>query len=114
MKKPILIGAALLLSTAAIGVALAAADLDFLEGHRNERPHGFEASGAEGRPLLLAEEGRGRENHARRHHEEDDDDDDDEGAGRGAIPQTGPADPDGPLPDNGLFHGKARPKVEVQ
>ncbi|WP_374310360.1 hypothetical protein [Methylocella sp.] len=109
-----LIGAALLLSTAAIGVALAAADLDFLEGHRHERRRGPEASGAEGRPLRLAEEGRGREHHARQHQEEDDDDDDDEGGGRGAIPQTGPADPNAPLPDNDLFNSKARPKVEVQ
>lgn len=113
MKKPILIGAAVLLSTAAIGVAVAAADLGFPETHRHEMRRGPEVWGAKGRPLLLAEEGQGREHHARQHHEEDDDDDD-EGGGAGAIPQTGPADPNAPLPDNGLFNGHARPKVEVQ
>ena len=47
----------------------------------------------------------------------DDDDDDDDGrpgARPAAVPQNGPADPAAPVPDNGLFQGKARPKVEVQ
>jgi hypothetical protein len=118
MKKPVLIGAALLLSTVAIGVALAAADRDFLGGHRQEAPHGGEAAQeaaqAERAPLRVAEETHGREYSARSHHEEDDDDDDDEGGGRGAIPQAGPTDPNAPLPDNGLFNGHARPKVDVQ
>jgi hypothetical protein len=110
MKKPILIGAALLLSTVAIGVALAAVDRDFLEGHHQEARQGVEAAGAERAPLLLAEESHGREYSARSHHEEDDDADD----GGGAIPQAGPTDPNAPVPDNGLFNGHARPKVEVQ
>lgn len=114
MKKPILIGAALLLSTVAIGVALAATDRDFLDGHRQEARHGVEAADAERAPLLLAEETHGPEYSARSHHEEDDDDDDDEGGGRGAIRQAGPTDPNAPVPDNGLFNGHARPKVEVQ
>lgn len=112
MKKPVLIGAALLLSTVAIGVALAATDRDFLDGHRQEARHGGEAADAARAPLLLAEESHGREYSARNHHEEDDDDDD-EGGGRSAIPQAGPTDPNAPLPDNGLFNGHARPKVEV-
>jgi hypothetical protein len=111
MKRPILIGAALLLSTVAIGVALAAVDRDFREGHSQEARHGGEAADAERAPLLLAEESHGREYSARSHHEEDDDDD--EGGGRGAIPQAGPTDPNAPVPDNGLFNGHARPKVEV-
>ena len=45
--------------------------------------------------------------------DDDWDDDDDEGGGRGAIPQAGPTDPNAPVPDNGLFNGHARPKVEV-
>lgn len=111
MKKPILIGAALLLSTVAIGVAVAAADREFPE----EARHGIEAADAERAPLLLAEESHGREYSARSHHEEnDDDDDEDEGGGRGALPQAGPTDPNAPVPDNGLFNGHARPKVEVQ
>lgn len=115
MKKPILIGVALLLSTGAIGVALAAVDRDFLEGgHRQEVRHGVEAAGAERAPLLVAEESHGRVYSARSHHEENDDDDDDEDGGRGAIPQGGPTDPNAPVPDNGLFNGHARPKVQVQ
>jgi len=112
MKKPILIGAALLLSTVAIGVALAATDHDFRESHRQQSRHGIEAADAERSPLLLADETHVREHSARNHHEEDDDDDD-EGGGRGAIPQAGPTDPNAPVPDNGLFNGHARPKVEV-
>ena len=111
MKKPILIGAALLLSTVAIGVALAATDRDFPEGHRQEARHGVEAADAERSPLLLADETHRPEYSARNHHEEDDDDD--EGGGRGAIPQAGPTDPNAPVPDNGLFNGHARPKVVV-
>ena len=113
MKKRILIGAALLISTVAIGVALAAADRDFPEGHRQEARHGVEAAGAERSPLFVADEKHGREYFARSHREEDDDDDD-EGGGRSAIPQAGPTDPNAPVPDNGLFKGHARPKVEVQ
>lgn len=113
MKKPVLIGAALLLSTVAIGVALAATDHDFLDGDRQEARHGVEAADEERAPLLLAEESHGREYSARSHHEEDDDDGDEEGGGRSAIPQAGPTDPNAPVPDNGLFNGHARPKVEV-
>jgi hypothetical protein len=47
----------------------------------------------------------------RGHDDDDDDDDDDDGA---AVPQTGPSDPNAPVPDNGLFKGKVRPKVQVQ
>lgn len=61
---------------------------------------------------------RDRDRHGRRHHRDhdEDDDDDDRGAGAGApgrMPAAGPSDPATPVPDNGLFQGKARPKVEV-
>lgn len=53
----------------------------------------------------------------RRHHDDHDDDDDDDdrrgGERTGRQPATGPTDPAAPVPDNGLFQGKARPKVEV-
>lgn len=48
----------------------------------------------------------------RGHGDHDDDDDDDEG-GR-VTPPAGPTDPNAPVPDNGLFNGKVRPKVQVQ
>lgn len=120
MKTRTLIAAALLLSTAGLGVVLAATQADHLS-HRFRTHHdGAEVSAAD-RPISFAQEdrerGRGdRHNDRRRHAEDDDDDDDDddEGGRRGAIPQAGPADPGAPVPDNGLFNGKARPKVEVQ
>lgn len=63
-----------------------------------------------------------RERHRKHHDDDDDDDDDGDDRGRsgerrgerGARPSvTGPTDPAAPVPDNGLFQGKARPKVEV-
>lgn len=47
-------------------------------------------------------------------HDDDDDDDDDDDRGGSAVPQNGPSDPNAPIPDNGLFKGKTRPKVEVK
>lgn len=116
MKTRTLIGAALLLSTAGVGIALAAVGSDHLarpfERHEN--------AARDGAPWLrLADsDHRKDKDHAseRRRHEddEDDDDDDDDHRGRSTLPQTGPSDPNAPVPDNGLFQGKARPKVEVQ
>ena len=120
MKTRTLIGAALLLSTAGLGVALAAARIDPLV-----RPsHGHDAAArADARPQRLADNDQPRE-HSDRHSgryandggdDDDDDDDDDRSGGRpGAPPQNRAADPAAPVPDNGLFQGKARPKVEVQ
>ncbi|MCG5238019.1 hypothetical protein [Xanthobacter oligotrophicus] len=118
MKTRTLIAAAVLLSTAGLGVVLAATQADHLSHHFRTHHDGAEASAAD-RPIRFAQEdherGRGDRHNGRRHHAEDDDDDDeDEGGRRGAIPQAGPADPGAPVPDNGLFNGKARPKVEVQ
>lgn len=117
MKTRTLIGAALLLSTAGVGIALAAVGSDHLARHsgRSER---MEAVG--GQPLRLAERDHGKDRDnasSKRRHDDDEDDedeDDDDHGGRGALPQTGPTDPNAPVPDNGLFQGKARPKVQVQ
>lgn len=117
MKTRTLIGTALLLSTAGLGVALAATQIDHLDLPFHSRD---DAPGADARPLRLADNDHrreGKERHHGRHHDDDDDDDDDDGrpgARAGAVPQNGPADPAAPVPDNGLFQGKARPKVEVQ
>ncbi|MFG1299787.1 hypothetical protein V5F49_08330 [Xanthobacter sp. V3C-3] len=122
MKTRTLIGTALLLSTAGLGVALAATQIDHLDLPFHSRDEAVQATD---RPVRLADNDRGREwgdgHHSRRDagrddDDEDDDDDDDgrSGGRRGALPQNGPADPNAPVPDNGLFQGKARPKVEVQ
>jgi len=117
MKTRTLIGTALLLSTAGLGVALAATQIDHLDLPFHSRD---DAVRAEIRPRRLADNDHrreGKERHHGRHHDDDDDDDDDDGrpgARPGAVPQNGPADPAAPVPDNGLFQGKARPKVEVQ
>ena len=117
MKTRSLIGAALLLSTAGLGVPLAATQTDHMSLRSRTQHDGVEASAAD-RPIRFAEEdrerGRGDRHHGRRHHAEDDEDDDDEDGRHGAIPQAGPTDPNAPAPDNGLFNGNARPKVEAQ
>jgi len=103
MKTRTLIGTALLLSTAGLGVALAATQIDHLDLPFHSRD---DAPRADARPLRLADNdhrGEGKEH-----------DDGRPGARAGAVPQNGPADPAAPVPDNGLFQGKARPKVEVQ
>ncbi|MFG1394847.1 hypothetical protein [Xanthobacter agilis] len=120
MKTRTVVGAALLLSTAGIGIALAASDVQSLTHFGHERHENREASTPAG-ALRLAEttskhKRDGDGDHDRRHRDDDDDDDDDDdarGGGSGVL-QSGPADPHAPVPDNGLFNGKARPKVEVQ
>ncbi|MFG1377496.1 hypothetical protein [Xanthobacter autotrophicus] len=119
MKTRTLIGAALLLSTTGIGIALAAAEIHSLSPFGPERHERRAASGPDGTVRLAdSKSGHKRDgDHDRRHREDDDDDDDDDDDRRGGlsvVPQAGPADPDAPVPDNGLFNGKARPKVEVQ
>jgi hypothetical protein len=114
MKKSLMIGSALLLMTAAIGAAIASSEIHVLRHDWHEPTTSEHAD----RPLMqIAEKGE-RERHAerrsgRRHH------DDEEGErhnekGRARLPQTGPADANAPMPDNGLFNNKMRPKVEVQ
>jgi hypothetical protein len=110
MKTPALI-IALLLSTAAAGAA--SADTNAVPGAKSQQ-----------QPTRLAgwfENDWDHEHHGeRRHHgrHRDDDDDDDGGERHGGhAGRGGPADPNAanaPVPDNGVFNGKARPKVEVQ
>jgi|GEM_PF-7087758 len=117
MKTPALI-IALLLSTAATGAA-SAADANAAPGAQSQH-----------QPTRLAgwfDNVRDHEHHGERRHRDDDDDDDDgerhsghHGEHHGDRDRGGenrPADPNAantPVPDNGVFNGKARPKVEVQ
>ncbi|MHB2169033.1 hypothetical protein [Alsobacter sp. R-9] len=112
MTKSLRLGAILLLSTTALGVAIAVAPVhadgrktagqDVAEAHETSR-------------LIFASESRSRHHDRnRRHHHDDDDDDDDGEDGRGGMRPPRAAAPDAPVPDNGLFSGKARPKVDVQ
>jgi hypothetical protein len=57
-----------------------------------------------------------RHGHHGRHWREDDDDDDGRQAHRrgGANRTADPNAADAPVPDNGVFNNKSRPKVEVQ
>jgi hypothetical protein len=112
LSRTTLIGAALLLSTAALGVTLAAA-----RDHRDL--HGGATAAAEsgkgGGHVRVASEHGMRRHHDEGHHgrHSADDDDDDEG-GQGGVGQPQASGPDVPAPDNGLFNGRAKPKVDVQ
>jgi hypothetical protein len=126
MKKSALI-IALALSTAATGAALAASAPDALaspNAQSRSEPALAQEPGAR-RQTRLAEglfenrgEGRGeRHGHHARHWDNDDDDDDDDRGHSRKGAENRPADPNAanaPLPDNGVFNGKSRPKVEVQ
>ena len=123
MKKSLLLAAGLLVGTsvgALVGTAVALT--------RDDAGHAEPASARAGAPLdptsfRVADDHRRDRDHDRRAHrrghDDDDDDDDDDGDGArgvgrtGRMPVTGPTDPATPVPDNGLFQGKARPKVEV-
>lgn len=105
MKTRTLIGTTLLLSAAGLGVALAATRIDHLDLPFHSRDDAAHA-------LRLSDNDHRREGKERHHN--DDDDDDDDGGRPGPVPQNRPADPASPVPDNGLFQGKAPPKVEVQ
>ncbi|WP_407049339.1 hypothetical protein [Methyloraptor flagellatus] len=111
--------AGLVLSTALVGTAVAAGAGAFTREH-GERAEAFNRERPSDGRFQLADRGRERHHdrdrrHARHHHDDDDDDDDHGDRGRGArLPVTGPVDPNAPVPDNGLFQGKARPKVEVR
>jgi hypothetical protein len=108
MPKSLLLGAALLLSSVALGVTLAAAP-----HHGRERGEAAR-DGHHARPVLAEDRGMG--GHGERHHGRHDDDDDDEGDEGGRTPAARPpvTDPNAPAPDSGLFNGRARPKVDVQ
>lgn len=133
MTKRFILLTALLASTAVAGSAMAAGQfarfaadpLAAVMGASDEDRGEIVLASGDDRPGYRRHhertEGRGRhdgfEHHGRRHH--DDDDDDDHGRGRdgrrgSALAPTGPSDPATPVPPNGLFGGKSRPKVEVQ
>ena len=116
MHKSLLLGAALLLSTTALGVTIAAA-----ARHGDDRSTAAEPvrAGADGRQRLASEHGsrRHRDSHHKRatgHDDDEEDDDDDDGKARSAGGRQAAPAPNAPVPDNGLFSGKARPRVEVQ
>ena len=120
MKKHFLVGAALFLSAATASIAIAAASENgFLAISRHAWNATFETGRHGDRPVLLASASRKHDHHADRHakrdrrHHDDDDDDDDDGGSR-VFPQNGPANPQAPVPNNGLFNGNGRPKVQVQ
>lgn len=118
MKKFLLLTTVLLVGAGGVGAALAASDAFEHRFGSEHRRVGVGAS-EEGRGVVrLADRDRDRErdrDDRRRHHEDDEDDEDDDDGARGArMPVTGPTDPAAPVPDNGLFKDKARPKVEVQ
>ena len=117
--KRIAIAAALLVSSAALTAALATAYRSASESLSVQSEQGAAPSWSqhEGHGARFAE---GSFNRSRGGDDDDDrggdDDDDDSGSGRrGGGPRL--ADPNTasmPVPDSGVFNGKARPKVEVQ
>jgi hypothetical protein len=121
MTRRTVIAAALLLTTSVAGVAWAATKLDLVD-HHHARDHREGLARSAGDSLTVADNDehrrKGRHGEGLNRHHDDDDDDDGEGHGRGAgrgMPQKAdPNDPTVPVPDNGLFNSKTRPKVEVQ
>jgi hypothetical protein len=115
MKKNLMIGSALLLTIGVIGAATAAREIHV---SRDGGREAATASRGEGRALQFAERNE-RNRHAdrrseRRHHDDEEDGENRHGNGRAILPQAASADPHAPIPDNGLFNNKTRPKVEVQ
>ncbi|MDK9698102.1 MAG: hypothetical protein OEL76_17135 [Siculibacillus sp.] len=117
MKKILLLTTALLVGAIATGAALATPRL--LEDHIvrwSDRDDDSAVSDSERFHVADRDHRRRHESRERRreHHDDDEDDDDRGGRGRAGRPgMTGPSDPAAPVPDNGLFRGKVRPKVEV-
>jgi hypothetical protein len=114
MRKTLILGTALLLSTTALGVTLANASHS-RSGERGDAA--ADRTDARERIVLASDDrdnGHGSRHH-RRYAEQDDEDDDGDEGGRGAgSGRPAAPDPNAPVPDNGLFNGKARPKVDVQ
>jgi hypothetical protein len=115
LSKSTLIGAALLLSTTALGVTLTAAR--DRHDHHGQTSASAATENGQGHRRMASEHGMRRhdEGHHRRHAEDDGDDDEegDEG-GRGGPSQPLPSGPGVTAPDNGLFNGKSKPKIDVQ
>lgn len=127
MKQSHLALAAILLTGTVAGTAVALTpersehSIHSRSEHARHEARG-DLSGAEatrdGARFRVADDHRRERHHDRKHHRHHDDDDDDDRGGRnegraGRLPATGPSDPTTPVPDNGLFQGKTRPKVEV-
>jgi hypothetical protein len=118
MKKSLLLATLLLAGTAAgSALALTRDGADALRHTIGLETARGEASDA-ARVRVAGDHRRDRDHdrHGRDHHRDhhdDDEDDDDDGARGARMPATGPTDPSTPVPDNGLFQGKTRPKVEV-
>jgi len=128
MKTPALI-LALLLSPLASS-AVSAAEAGVAPGAQSQQPLTRLAGWFE--TIRDGDEHHGARRHHGRHWDDDDDDDDGDRHGRrhhgdhhgdrDGGPSSrggakGPADPNAattPVPDNGVFNGKTRPKVEVQ
>ncbi|MCE1235760.1 MAG: hypothetical protein LWW93_05315 [Hyphomicrobiales bacterium] len=117
MKTPLALAAVLLVGASA-GAALASTS-DVVRHFTHGMSDAVGRADDDGRATfrIAGDHRRDRDgdHHGRRSHRDHDDDDDDDGAaGRGGrMPAAGPSDPTTPVPDNGLFQGKARPKVEV-
>lgn len=115
LSRTALIGASLLLSTAVLGVTLAAARDH--HDHPGEAIAAAAAGAGHGPFRMSSEHGMRRhhdEGHRGRHSEDDDGDDEGDEGGRGGVGQPRSSGPDAPVPDNGLFNGKTKPKVNVQ
>lgn len=117
MKKSLLALAAVLMAGTVAGTALAITH-ERSEHSTHMRDGSRAAAVGDGETFRVADDHRRDRHHGRKHHrdhDDDDDDDDDRGGSdrAGRQPATGPSDPTTPVPDNGLFQGKARPKVEV-
>jgi hypothetical protein len=112
MRKSLLIGSVLLLTTIVAGLALAASESPFLHRHEDLHHAGLEADRSQ--PKRVADRSEREDRGADRHDHEDEEDEDERWESRNRLPATGPADPNAPVPNNGLFGGKARPQVEVR
>jgi hypothetical protein len=121
--KRLTIAAALLLSGASVGVALAESDRSADESSPAGADQRFTPSLGEregGGPRIAEgffDRFRDADGEQHRHHWDDDDDDEDGSASADGGVQSRPADPNGsntPVPDSGVFNGQTRPKVEIQ
>jgi hypothetical protein len=121
--KRIAIAAALVVSATAFSAALAASNPSPDASSNTDTDHRPQVSSAgdEGGASRVAEGffdhfgGGEHESHHRHHWDEEDDDDGSASDDRGGANR--PADPNAanaPVPDSGVFNGKARPKVEVR
>ncbi len=117
MKIRSLLAATLLLSATGLGTALAAPHFGYPP--QPERAGRLAAPACE-RPYLQVSDRDDddrdddhRKHASGKHRDHDDEDDDDDRDGRRSR-SAAPMNPNAPVPDNGLFAGRARPQVQVQ